>query len=219
MTLIHNMNRVWQMILLVIIIATGASLYFYDNMPDQMASHWNTKGEVDGYMSKFWGSFMMPLLLIGMAVLFAIIPKIDPLKKNIEKFRKHFDLFILMIFLFMLVLHMITLAVNRGADINFNIIMPVATGLLFYYIGNLCQHAKRNWFIGIRTPWTLSSDKVWDKTHKLASKLYKASGIITVSGILFGNLAMWFVLIPVISTSIILVVYSYIEFRKINVEV
>ena len=89
-------------ILAIIILSLGVSLYFYPQMPERMASHWNTAGQVDGYMPKFWGLFLMPLFSIGIYLLFITIPRIDPLKKNIQKFRKHFDIFIVLIMLFFL---------------------------------------------------------------------------------------------------------------------
>ena len=95
-----------------------------------------------------------------------------------------------------------------------NYYIPVSIGLLFFYIGVLCENSKRNWFVGIRTPWTLSSDKVWDKTHKLGGKLFKIAGIIALIGIFFQNYVVYFILIPTFSVSIYLIVYSYVEFRK-----
>ena len=74
-------------ILIIILISFSIGIYFHSKMPAEMASHWNIKGEVDGYISKFWGLFLMPIISIGMFLLFLFIPKIDPLKSNIEKFR------------------------------------------------------------------------------------------------------------------------------------
>ncbi len=89
-----------------------------------------------------------------------------------------------------------------------------ALGILFYYAGILVENAKRNWFIGIRTPWTLSSEKVWDKTHKIGGKLFKIAGIIALLGILFQKYALFFVLVPIISVAIYTIVYSYFEYQK-----
>lgn len=208
------MKRVWQFIIIIILIAFAAGIFLYSQLPDRMASHWDMNGDVNGYMSKFWGTFLMPFVLIGMALLFAAIPLIDPLKSNIAKFSKYFDSFIILIFLFMLMIHGFVLAANLGFEISFNIVMPIAIGILFYYIGVMCQHAKRNWFIGIRTPWTLSSDIVWDKTHKLGAMMFKASGVIAFLGVFFGNLVMWFIMVPVIATATTTMVYSYIIFKR-----
>jgi uncharacterized membrane protein len=89
-----------------------------------------------------------------------------------------------------------------------------AFSLIFYYAGVLVQNAKQNWFIGIRTPWTLSSERVWDRTHKLGGNLFKASALIGLLGLLVQDYAIWLILIPVIVTAIYTVAYSYFEFRK-----
>ena len=90
-------------------------------------------------------------------------------------------------------------------------LMMPALGILFYYCGVLIENAKRNWFIGIRTPWTLSSDSVWEKTHKIGGKLFKIAGIIALFGIFFPNYTFLFVLIPVVSVAIYTAAYSYFE--------
>jgi len=187
-------------------------------MPEKMASHWNIQGKVDGYLSKFWGLFLMPLLSLALFVLFLLIPKIDPLKANIEKFRKYFDGFIILIILFLFYLYLLTIFWNFGNKFSMNQVLPPAFGILFFYCGILIEKAKRNWFIGIRTPWTLSNEKVWERTHKIGGKLFKVAGIIVLLGIIFPNYAFFFILFPVIAVSIYTVIYSYFEYRKESVE-
>jgi len=80
----------------------------------------------------------------------------------------------------------------------------------------LLEKSERNWFIGIRTPWTMSSDKIWHKTHILGGKLFKIAGIIAIIGIFFGKIAFFFIIIPMILFAIYLVVYSYLEYRKLK---
>jgi len=203
-----------KLIFFIVIISFLVGLYFYPQLPDQMASHWNIKGEGDGYMTKFWGTFLMPFMMIFMLFLFLFIPRIDPLKKNIEKFRKYFDSFILVFLLFFLYIYLLTLFYNLGYQFNMGQFMLPAMGILFYYCGVLIKNAKRNWFIGIRTPWTLSSDKVWDKTHKLGAILYKTAGILAFVGILFPDYMLWILLVPLIGSAIFLIFYSYFEYKK-----
>ena len=167
-------------------------IYFYPKMPEKMASHWNVQGRVDGYMSKFWGLFLMPFVLVGLALLFTAIPRIDPLKANIEKFRKYYDGFIILFFIFMLSIHFQVILWNLGIRTSPNVIAPIGIGILFFYIGILCENAKRNWFIGIRTPWTLSSERVWEKTHKIGGKLFKIAGVIAFFWSIFPELCVIF---------------------------
>jgi len=183
-------------------------------MPEHMASHWNAQGNVDDYMSRFWGVFLMPFVLVGLALLFIAIPRIDPLKKNIEGFRKYYDGFIIIFFIFMILVYVQTILWNLGTEISLNLIVPILMGLLFFYIGILLENAKRNWFIGIRTPWTLSSEKVWNKTHKLGSKMFKIAGIIVLIGFLFQKYIIYFTMIPIFFVALYLVVYSYVEYQK-----
>lgn len=190
------------------------SIYFYPQVPEQMATHWNSQGEVDGYMSKLWGLFFMPLVITGLVIMFLVIPKIDPLKENIAKFRKYYDGFIAIMVLFMVAVHLQILLWNTGIQISPNTVIPVGIGLLFYYIGILTENAEQNWFIGIRTPWTLSSERVWKRTNRLGGKLFKIAGIAAIFGAFFPELAIYFILVPVIFVAGITVVYSYIEYQK-----
>ena len=201
--------------LIMITLALLAGVFLWDQLPDQMASHWNTYDQVDGYISKFWGVFLMPLITLGMLVLFLVLPGIDPLKANIAQFRESFNLFIVLIVAFMLYIHGLTLAWSLGyQDFKMSAAMLPFIGILFIAIGFMLRKAKRNFFIGIRTPWTLSSDSVWEKTHQLGSILFMASGAFAIIGGLFGGMtAIWLMFIPLIGSSLFLVIYSYVLYR------
>ena len=198
----------------VILLSFIIGIYFYPQMPEKIASHWDAQGQVDGYISKFWGLFLMPLLSMMLFLLFIAIPKIDPLKHNIEKFRKYYDGFVVLIIVYLFYVYLLTIFWNIG--IRFSMVQPLAPamGILFYYIGILTENAKRNWFIGIRTPWTLSSEKVWEKTHKIGGKLFKIAGIITFIGVFFQRYALFFILVPIILVATYTIIYSYFEYQK-----
>jgi len=201
--------------LVMIALALLAGAILWNQLPDQMASHWNTYDQVDGYISKFWGVFLMPLITLGMLVLFLVLPGIDPLKANIAQFRESFNLFIVLIVAFMLYIHGLTLAWSLGyQDFKMSAAMLPFMGVLFIAIGFMLRKAKRNFFIGIRTPWTLSSDSVWDKTHQLGSILFMASGVFAIIGGVFGGTtAFWLMFVPLIGSSLFLVIYSYVLYR------
>lgn len=201
-------------VFLIVLISFAIGIYFYPQMPASMASHWNEKGQVNGYMPKFWGLFLMPIISLVILLAFIIIPRIDPLKNNIKEFRKYFDGFIILISLFLLYIFLLTIFWGTGNRFNMNQALPPALAVLFFYAGILIENSKRNWSIGIRTPWTLSSDKVWDKTHKIGGKLFKASAVITLLGIFFPDYAFLFLIVPVIFSAIFCFVYSYFEFKK-----
>lgn len=190
------------------------SIYFYPQVPEQMATHWNSQGEVNGYMPKLWGLFFLPLVITGLVIMFLVIPKIDPRKENIAKFRKYYDGFIVILIMFMIAVHLQILLWNTGVQINPNAVIPLGIGLLFYYMGILTENAERNWFIGIRTPWTLSSDRVWKRTNRIGGKLFKIAGIVAVIGAFFPEYAIYFILVPVLITAGFTVIYSYMEYQK-----
>ena len=189
-------------------------IYLYPRMPERMASHWNIHGEVDGYISKFWGVFLLPFIFTALALLFVAIPRIDPLKANIEKFRKYYDGFIILFSIFWFSIYIQTILWNIGIQISPTIVFPVGFSILFFYIGILCENVKRNWFIGIRTPWTLSNEKVWEKTHRNGGKMFKIAGLIALLGVFFQDYAFLLILIPVILIVAYTFTYSYFEYQK-----
>lgn len=203
-------------VLLMLFAATLAGILLWNRLPDQMASHWNINDQVDGYMPKFWGVFMLPLITLVMLGLFLVIPAIDPLKANIAKFREAFNLFIVLMVAFMVYIYGLTLAWSLGYT-NFKMsgAMLPAIGLLMIFIGFMMRQAKRNFFIGIRTPWTLSSDTVWNETHRLGAVLFMISGALAFIGGFFGGMtAFWLMFVPIIGSTIFLLVYSYVLYQK-----
>jgi len=186
--------------------------YLHPYMPERMASHWDASGNVDGYMSKFWGLFLMPVISTVLFLAFIFIPRIDPLKKDIDKFRWHFDVFTLLLFCFLFYLYVLTVLWNLGYRFNIIQLLAPAFGLIIYYSGVMMENAKQNWFIGIRTPWTLSSESVWDKTNRLAGKLFKGAGVLAALGTVFPEYAILLILVPVILAAIYPVIYSYQEY-------
>jgi uncharacterized membrane protein len=203
------------LVTIIIALATLTSLLLWNQLPDPMASHWGVDDQVNGYISKFWGAFIMPVMSIGMFLLFLVLPSIDPLKANVAKFRGIFNTFIVLMMVFMTYMHGLTLAWNLGyTGFRMSVAMLPGIGLLFIFIGFLIEKSKRNFFIGIRTPWTLSSDTVWDETHRVGGLLFKISGVLALIGAFFPDYAFWFLFLPMIGASLFSVIYSYILFRR-----
>ena len=201
-------------IIFCIVITFILTIAIYPAIPDLVVSHWNAAGQPDGYMSKFWGLFLIPLIMTGFVALFAVLPRIDPYKKNYEKFRNYYEGFILVFVFFMLAIQVQIILWSLGHQISPNLTFPVLIGILFIYIGFMLGHAEQNWFVGIRTPWTLSSKMVWKKTHEIGGKLFIIAGVISFTGIVAGPYALWFVLVPVLAVAVFTVLYSYIEYQK-----
>lgn len=205
----------WVLSAILILAALLAGVLLWNQMPEQMASHWNEHDQVNGYISRFWGLYLVPLMMVGLTLLFLAIPSIDPLKANIKEFRGIFNIFIVLFNAYMLYVHALTLAWNLGhTGFSMGAMMMPAVGLLFILIGLGIRKAKRNYFIGIRTPWTLSSDIVWEKTHRLGSWLFVGAGALTFLGIAFPQQTLAILMISILGAALITVVYSYIIFKQ-----
>jgi uncharacterized membrane protein len=210
------MRKLQIITIAIIILSFAIAIYLYPSMPERMASHWNEQGEVNGYMSRFWGLFFMPIFSVGLFLLFILLPRVDPMKKNVDKFRNYFDWFILVFFVFMFYIFMLTLAWNLGKTFNMTRMMLPAMAVLFFYCGVLIKKAKPNWFIGIRTPWTLSNETVWNKTHALGAKMFYLFAVFCIIAAFLEKYAFLLMFIPLILGTLYLVLYSYLEYRKIK---
>jgi len=207
-------NRYITASILLIFLSLLIGLGFYNQFPDFVASHWDIEGKVNGYMSKFWGVFLMPFISLILLIILLIVPKLDPLNKNVEGFKNYFYKFIFILIAFLLYVHLLTLGWNLGYEFNMNCFIAPAFGILFYFIGILLENSKQNWSIGIRTPWTLSNEKVWDKTHKLGGKVFKVGALLISLGVFFPNIFFPFMLFSVLFFVIFSFGYSYYIYNK-----
>jgi uncharacterized membrane protein len=202
--------------LVMIVAATLVGVALWNRLPDPMASHWDANDQVNGYISRFWGVFLMPLMTTGLVLFFLTIPRIDPLKANIAAFREAFNLFIVLFAGFMTYIYFLTLLWNLGyTGFNMSSAMLPALGVLYFFLGYLLRKAKRNFFIGIRTPWTLSSDHVWDETHRVGSVLFMIAGVLAFLGAFVGGTAaVWFLMAPLLASVLVTLVYSYVLYQR-----
>ena len=211
------MKKSYLAAVFVVVLSFAVTAYFYPNLPENMATHWNTKGEVDSYMPRFWGSMLVPLMSLGMLGLFAVLPKIDPLKANYKFFGKYYQLVVMSVLVFLLYVHAITLMFNSGYEINMTYSVVAPLSIIFILVGYAMTKTKRNWFMGIRNPWTLNSDTVWRKTHDLGGKLFAVYGIILIFAVIFGfieDYLLYIIVIPVFVIVAITFIYSYFIYKK-----
>ncbi len=210
-----NKATIWiSFIIIAILIAVG--LVLLPQLPEQVPSHWNDQGQVDGYSSKLSGIFLMPGILLATLLLMLVVPSIDPRKANIAKFRPQYNVFIVCMVLFMAYLHTLTLLAGLGIKIEMNRLIMPAFGLLFIFIGSMVRHAKRNYMIGIRTPWTLHSEAVWDKTHQDGGIAFMIAGALTMVTVFFPQFAFPVMMVSVLLVAAGTIVYSYIVYKQVE---
>ena len=167
--------------LCVIALTILISMIVYARLPERVPTHWDMEGNVNGESSRFVGAFLLPIIMLGIWGLMRVLPSIDPRRANYEKMRGAYDLVVNATLTMLLVVHAIVIAMILGAPFSVTRILPALVGALFVVIGNVLPQARPNWFFGIRTPWTLSNDRVWRRTHRIAGYLFVGCGLLMVA--------------------------------------
>ena len=187
-------------------------------MPLTMTSHWGVNGEANGTMPKLIALFLVPVIALGLLILFEFLPRIDPLRKSYLAFMGEYEWFVAGILGFLLYVQCLVLAWNAG--IQFDMVQALAPGfgVLFYIIGMLVGKTKRNWFVGVRTPWSMSSERVWDRTNTMAGTLFKAAGVIILLGVIFPGLLFAFMIVGIVLAAFVPFPYSYMEYKRLERE-
>ncbi len=178
----------------------------------QVPIHWGADGQANGYASKTVGLFLLPLTTAGVAALFWLIPVIEPRRANLEKSGKAFSAIAVGVVVLLAAIDVLVVAAALGADIDMTLIAFVGIGLLFVVIGNYLPKVRSNYLVGIRTPWTLTSERAWDRTHRLGGRLFVLEGIVLIllgliqpaPGILVGA-----IVVGIAALLVVLFAYSY----------
>ncbi len=204
------------LIAVIPIILFMIGIFFSNQLPEQITTHWDAEGNVNGHMEKTAGVFLIPFITMLTGALFIAIPRIDPLRKNIFDFRRSYEGLAILFMLFMCIIFAQMILWNIGIRLNPSFTVPLGSGVLFIYIGLIMGKVKRNWFIGIRTPWTLESDVVWGKTHRLGGKLFMICGIFALTGSFLPRYTLFLLVGPILLSTVALFAYSYFEYRKFS---
>jgi len=195
---------------LLIIAAMAISIYMYPSLPDRVPTHFGLDGQPNGWSSRIFGAWLVPVIMAFVWLILRLAPHIDPRKENYEKFRGVYEVVVVAILAFMLVMHIVVLKSATGAHIPMDRFVFVGVGALFMVMGFTLPRVQSNWFIGIRTPWTLTSDESWDRTHKVGGTLFVLLGVLSIiSSLLAPQTAPWALLAGGIGVTIFLFVYSY----------
>ncbi|NLC07818.1 MAG: SdpI family protein [Syntrophomonadaceae bacterium] len=211
-----TLRREWP-IWLLLIGTLIAGIIIYPSLPDQVPSHWNFKGEVDAHSSREFGAFMLPLINIGMYLMMLFLPLIDPKRDNYARFAGAYRFLRCALAIFMTAIYAITILSALGYQINTGLVVKAFVALLFMLIGNFMGQMRHNYFVGIKNPWTLANEEVWQATHRFSGKLWVIGGLITL--LLAPVQALWgvYLFFTVIVILVVLpMVYSYLLFRRLS---
>lgn len=160
------------LLLVIILIPFIIIPLVWNSLPEQIPMHWNFEGMVDNWAPRFPGIFYLPLFNIALYILFLVIPKLDPRKRNYSLFMGAYKAIRLIMAAFMLYMFLIITFASIGYELN--IMMLVINGILvlFLVLGNLMGKLRSNYFVGFRMPWTLEYQEIWAKTHRFAGKVW-----------------------------------------------
>jgi uncharacterized membrane protein len=201
--------------LVIAAVAVAVSLWAYPQLPPTVATHWNVRGVADGFSSRLVAVSIMPLVIIVMTALFNVLPKLDPRRANYTKFIGTYWLIANAVILFILIGHGMIVATGLGYPVKIGRTMPIGVGLLFIVLGNYLTRVEPNWFVGIRTPWTLSSDTVWRKTHRTGGWLMVLGGLVIVTcAFLPPGAFLPLFIAAILIMSVIPIVQSYILWKR-----
>jgi len=204
---------IWVIIAIQIIVG----IFGFIVLPDTVPIHWGINGQANGYGPKWVGTFLFPLISIGIYVLILVLLAAGPRLGGRQATTANLQIakvIIAGIILFMLVIQLATIAQSLGIGFDITTVVMLAISVLFIFIGNYMGKMRRNFWMGIRTPWTLTNAIVWERTHRLGGWLFVAVGLIGIVCSFIPSLRFWGVIVPIIAVCIFLYIYSYVCYRQ-----
>jgi uncharacterized membrane protein len=199
----------------VIATAGAASAVVYPRLPGRVPVHWGFSGEPDRYGTRFEGAWVIPAVMVAVWLVMRLLPRIDPRRDNYAKMQSTYEFLVNAVLTAMLAMHVVVLAAGLGYEVPMRRFAPLLFGLFFVALGNVLPRARPNWWFGVRTPWTLSSDRVWTRTHRVAGYAMTITGLIALAAAALPGL--W-PLVAAMAVAVVaafwMVIYSYVAWRQ-----
>jgi len=201
---------------LLALIGALVSAAVYSRLPDNLAVHWDLHGNPNGWMPRPVGAYFAPVFILVLWQLLRFVPRIDPREANYARFGPAYETIVASVLVLMLAIHFVVLALALGYHVPINRIVPALIGALYLVIGNVMPRTRSNWWFGVRTPWTLSSDRVWTRTHRLAGYSMTGAGLVMllVAIALPAELGIPVAVAASIAAVAAPAVYSYLTWRR-----
>ena len=201
-------------LIIIVLLPFFYLIYIWEQLPDKVPMHWNIRGEIDRYGDKTELILLTVLLSLVTYIFFLVILKIDP-KNKLRKMGHKFHVIKFLMTTFMSVLSLVIIISIKNASLD-NTNYYLLVGALYIVLGNYFKTIRPNYFIGIRTPWTLESENVWKKTHKLGGLMWFAGGIVVVLSSLFLERQMTVLILMIVTgiISIVPIIQSYVLYQN-----
>ena len=216
MNAIQTMRKEWH-ILVIILLGYAILPFIWDTMPDRVPIHWNMEGEADGFAPKSWGLLLNPTVALLVYLLLLAIPWLDP-KNRVEQDQKPMPIFRTVLPVLFVALHFLIVAGMLFESVDLNYLIYILITLLLLVLGNYMGTIKPNYFVGIRTPWTLESETVWKQTHRLTGKVWITTSLLLLATIPFVSLPIFGKLFfgAVLIDAIVPIIYSFILSKQLE---
>jgi uncharacterized membrane protein len=199
----------------LVAVAAVASIIAYPRLPDRVPTHFDIRGNPNAYGPKWVSTVIFPLMILALWGILRGLPRIDPRRANYARMQGTYDLVVNLSLTMITALHLLILGGTIGHGVPFVRIMPSVIGVFFIAIGNVMPRAKPNWWFGIRTPWTLSNDRVWERTHRVGGYVMTAVGLLAiVSALLATQIAIVAFAVIAVAMSLGLMAYSYFAWKQ-----
>jgi uncharacterized membrane protein len=196
-------------------LAFAAAAIVYSHLPARMPIHWNLQGRANGWAGRTFATFGMLGVFLGLYALIAGLPLIDPLRKSYAKFLPTHRIVRWMMVIVCLGIWGFATAAAAGAPVRIEVVVPVAVALVFIVMGNFMGRLRHNWFVGIRTPWSLANEEAWRLTHRAAGPAWVIGGLVALVGALLGGVVAAVALtVGLGGAGVFSVVYSYFAYKR-----
>ncbi|NDK08777.1 DUF1648 domain-containing protein, partial [Candidatus Gracilibacteria bacterium] len=190
--------------------------YFFNLLPDTVPIHWDFEGKPDRMGSKLMHLIMFPIISLGLVLLFSFLPKLDPKKENYDKFGTAWEIFQFSILGFFFYIYLVSIFIILNPEYNISTFMMAGVGVLFIVLGNYMGKIRQNYFVGIKLPWTLANEEVWNKTHRFGGKMFMLAGLMFIVNAYFLRQVVGVFVVAISLAVIAPIVYAYLVFKKIK---
>lgn len=203
----------------IVVAAFVASLALYARVPEKIPIHWNIEGQIDGYGAKQWALFLTPGIMAALLALLAVLPRISPKQFSIDSFADTYGFIAIVILATLAYIHGLTLWAAVAGQVDITRAMLAGLLVMFGLLGNVMGKVRRNFWVGVRTPWTLSSDRVWNDTHRLAGRTFVAAALLGFVAVLLPiplPAVTGIVLLLIMLAALLPVAYSLILYKRLE---
>jgi uncharacterized membrane protein len=200
---------------LIVAAMFAAAALVWQITPDSIPVHFGLNGEPNRYGGKVEGLLALPLVALGVLLLLKFVPRIDPLQERHAEFATAYNVVILAIVAFLALVYAVILAAIFNVGMNITAALSILVGLLFVVIGVVIDRVSPNWFVGIRTPWTLSSERAWVATHHAGRPVFVGMGVaLVLAGLIQTTWALYVAIAICVLGGLGLIAYSYVVWRQ-----